>query len=312
VGGIYVIGVIEGTPAKDVGFQPGDIIVGLAGFEIGTGADLHFLLDEIAGQYVRVVAVRARDEIAVDVKLMNLPPGANTIRSGTPPTTLHEAVINHDRAALQTVLRSGANVDGFDARGLSPLHIAAELGDVGMLSRLLEAGAEVNLPEREAGTTPLHSAAALGHLVTARVLLSHGAKVGSADQNGMTSLHLAAAYGRLEMARTLLARGADVNARKRSGWTPIHDAANTNRDLVIQLLAAWGAEVDAVETEGGTPLHLAAQHGHLESVKALVMIGDANPNALWNGRMTPLDMAEANGHAQVARFLRSRTRPRRW
>lgn len=111
------------------------------------------------------------------------------------------------------------------------------------------------------------------------------------------------------MARILLAYGADVNARKQSGWTPLHDAANTNHDRVIELLLSQGAEADAVETEGGTPLHLAAERGHLEAVRALVLIGYANPHALWDGRMKPLDMAEGNGHAHVARFLRSRTKP---
>ena len=66
----------------------------------------------------------------------------------------------------------------------TPLHVAAEYGNVGVVCVLLEHGAN-SCAEDSERRTPLHAAAALhGSVEVVRVLLEHGANVGAKDEQG--------------------------------------------------------------------------------------------------------------------------------
>ena len=64
-------------------------------------------------------------------------------------------------------------------------------------------------PPRE--ETPLHHAADDGDLREVERLVRGGAHVNVKDEHGWTPLHKAARYGRLEVAQRLLGAGADFN-----------------------------------------------------------------------------------------------------
>ncbi len=59
--------------------------------------------------------------------------------------------------------------------------------------------------------TPLHCAAQKGDIVAVRNLLSHGADINAKDKNFQTSLYRGVLYGRYEVVRLLLKAGADPN-----------------------------------------------------------------------------------------------------
>ena len=58
------------------------------------------------------------------------------------------------------------------------------------------------------GQTPLHIAAQMGNLWIAEYLLRHGTNVNAKDMHGNTPLHIAATY---QMRNKLLRHGADVS-----------------------------------------------------------------------------------------------------
>jgi ankyrin repeat protein len=69
------------------------------------------------------------------------------------------------------------------------------------------------------------------------------------------------------------------------------------------VLLAAGADVNAVQRDSYAPLHAAAQHGDDEMVELFLSAG-ADPTARIADGSTPADLAEAAGHADVARRLR--------
>jgi ankyrin repeat protein len=98
--------------------------------------------------------------------------------------------------------------DGFQALGL-----AAFFGQAGIVEYLLQKGAEVNSPSRNAmRVMPLHSAIANKQTEIARLLLDHGADVDATQAGDFTPLHEAAQNGLLDVTQWLLERGANVNA----------------------------------------------------------------------------------------------------
>lgn len=89
-----------------------------------------------------------------------------------------------------------------------PLHDAAKEGDIALINKLLDEGADVNKPSFIA--TPLYFAVESGHLDAAAVLIQRGADVNAVSNGGMP-LHYVARAGLLDMARILLEK-ASANA----------------------------------------------------------------------------------------------------
>ena len=83
------------------------------------------------------------------------------------------------------------------------LHVAAENGSLEAVDLLLEAGADMEVPD-ERERTPLHWAAFSGHLEVARHLLEAGADRDKSDHEQATPLLLASDAGHLEVVRLLL------------------------------------------------------------------------------------------------------------
>ena len=70
------------------------------------------------------------------------------------------------------------------------MHFAASSGDLGVLTELLEGGAEVDI-KSNIGQTPLFWAATAGQQSTATILLEYGADVNARDNYGETPQSLA-------------------------------------------------------------------------------------------------------------------------
>jgi ankyrin repeat protein len=81
-----------------------------------------------------------------------------------------------DLVALETAIRSGANVNSEDSQGWTALFHAAHHGNTKALQLLIDAGADVNRG-RESGFTALFSAVGGGHVEAVRLLLDAGAEI---------------------------------------------------------------------------------------------------------------------------------------
>jgi len=146
---------------------------------------------------------------------------------------------------------------------------AAESGDVGLAAKLLKEGADPNGGD-VFGRTPLHLAAEGGHLEVVELLLQHGADPSFQDEDGNAALHLAALRGWRDVAYVLLRHGADPNARNAKGKTPLHLAAEGGYLEVVELLLQHGADPNAQDNNGYTPLHLAAELRNIDVVEFFV------------------------------------------
>ena len=77
------------------------------------------------------------------------------------------------------------------------------------------------------GLTPLHIAAGVGDEARIALFLDRGAEIDARCVDGWTPLHCAAVAGQLEEATLLVSRGADVSIRDRDGLTPLDVARRT-------------------------------------------------------------------------------------
>ncbi len=111
---------------------------------------------------------------------------------------------------------------------------AAQRGDTAAVEALLAEGADVN-GRNNIGLTPLMAAAWAGHTHTVQVLLDAGAKVNARDENGLTPLMSAAGEGHTATVQALLDGGADINARGKDGGTALMLAAENGHIAIVEL-----------------------------------------------------------------------------
>jgi hypothetical protein len=85
-----------------------------------------------------------------------------------------------DTDAIKRIVNEGANVNVPDTDGWTACHWAASKGHDKAISLLSKLGADINLKDSH-GSTPLHWAAAHGHRAAIEVLCSLGAKLEAQD-----------------------------------------------------------------------------------------------------------------------------------
>ncbi|CAL8268903.1 unnamed protein product [Arctogadus glacialis] len=123
---------------------------------------------------------------------------------------LCSASANGYLAGVKECLQNGAEVNGYNAHGRTPLQVV-KLGCPAVALYLLESGADPNRPDRVHRLTVLHDAARDGYLDMVQVLVRHGADANLVDDRGNRPVHLAVQEGHTEVVRLL-------NSLQTSAW----------------------------------------------------------------------------------------------
>jgi len=165
------------------------------------------------------------DDLMKAVKSGDLAEVAALFRKGVDPDTtdmegntlLMLAARDGDEPLAELILSQRPKVNARNSVGDSALRLAAFGGHLGIVKRLVVAGARINTP----GWTPLIYAAFNGHLEIVRYLIQMGGEVNGVSENGMTALMAAARNGHIEIVRLLLAAKAEVNRKNDHGETAL-------------------------------------------------------------------------------------------
>ena len=91
---------------------------------------------------------------------------------------------------MSYLFQRGACYEANDSR-VTPLHVAAEVGDSNATKLLLEYGATPNVEAYRHNQTPLHVAALRNHVDVVKILLANGADLERRNMLGKTAWDLA-------------------------------------------------------------------------------------------------------------------------
>ena len=163
-------------------------------------------------------------------------------------------------------------------RALLQLCDAAAAGNLGVIRRVLDGGADPNdlVPTQ----TP------------------------SGEEYGTTALAEAAGHGQLEAAALLLDRGASPSKPGSRGHTPLMEAACNGHAAVLRMLLQRGADLTATDPEGATAFHFACSYNNLGCVEVLVRADCDTAAKTKDGLYTGKNLAEEKGHTAVLERLR--------
>ena len=179
------------------------------------------------------------------------------------------AIRKGDMLAIARLLNTGANINGYNSWGYTPLMEAARTGQTGIARLLLGLGADTNLPYRNADFPAIYYAAVGGHTRTFRLLIDSGANLEHRCIGLKTPLIVAAHEDSASAVNLLIEGGADINARDRISITPLIAGAISNNAAAVHSLLNAGAEVNAQDDRGKTALMWATINGNTHIARAL-------------------------------------------
>jgi ankyrin repeat protein len=213
----------------------------------------------------------------------------------------HAAAGSGDLAAVRDMLvRDEGLLEAKNAGGSTPLHTAAQAGQLEVVEVLVAEGARVDSGDNE-NTTPLGVAALGGHLEVVDFLIARGADPLAADDNLSTPFHWATYYGHLDVARRLVDLGADVHAVKANGSNAMHGPAYTGHLETVEFLVGLGCEIDLQNQRGFTPLLLAAFRGNNDVLTYLIDAGA--DTGIWNDWQSLLHLAAISGNLETVKIV---------
>ncbi|WP_419649181.1 ankyrin repeat domain-containing protein [Thiolapillus sp.] len=179
------------------------------------------------------------------------------------------AIRKGDMLAIARLLNTGANINGYNSWGYTPLMEAARTGQTGIARLLLGLGADTNLPYRNADFPAIYYAAVGGYTRTFRLLIDSGANLEHRCIGLKTPLIVAAHEDSASAVNLLIEGGADINARDRISITPLIAGAISNNAAAVHSLLNAGAEVNAHDDRGKTALMWATINGNTHIARAL-------------------------------------------
>jgi ankyrin repeat protein len=161
------------------------------------------------------------------------------------------------------------DVNEKNGRGQTLTWLAAEKGQVNMVKRLIQKGADYEVK----------------------------------DKDGVSPFMVACIRGHVEIVEYFCEKVRNIDEKRRDGQTALSLAVENDQAEVIQLLADKGAKLDH-KIKGNNLLHQAAGVGALNSIKTLVLLG-LLPNSKNLKGKTPLDVAKANRKKKAYMLIKS-------
>lgn len=225
--------------------------------------------------------------------------------AGPPEVQIKNAVMDGNARKVGRLLRKDPRLIGSvdPTMGWTPLHWAAQKGDMDVVKLLLSKGADVNAYHEKAGT-PLHMAVYSGQAEVARLLIAGGADLNVVTKAKRESpLYLAIYVGFPEIARMLIESGADIHVEGPAGSTLLHTAVFARNKEIAGLLVENGADLEAKDEAGMTPLHWGVAEGGDPDLVAWLLEKGADPNSQEKNGCTPLHLAIIADQTESARHL---------
>ena len=234
------------------------------------------------------------------------------VRTGDDQRPLTRAIrLDHPEIAI-ALIEAGADINAPTAGDdlARPVNYAAARGNVALLTKLLDAGAELNSNCGEG--TPFYLAVQYNHPEAVKFLLSKKpdlsllpvkcSRIRVVHFTALPAFH-AVMNGSVEMLKLLLENGIDINAvNPECGETILFYAAGWDKFAMVDFLLERGAKVDFANNDGLTPLMNAAQYGHLRIIKTLLGKG-ASINARDKNGATALIHAARKGLEKTVQVL---------
>lgn len=191
-------------------------------------------------------------------------------------TALHVASVGGFISVVHILVQAGAQLNLLDKEQNTPLMLAATNKCNDVVKYFVKAGATVTFKGQD-GMTALHLAAKSGNIEACYYLLSNPTTpndyINSTDDGGWTALVWAAEHNHLDVVLYLLSRHADPLIRDVEHNIALHWSAFGGSAEICETLLNYNSDINCVNAHGDTPLHICARQNMYGCVVLLLARG---------------------------------------
>ncbi len=213
----------------------------------------------------------------IQVLELLLEEGANVnARTDEGETPCMTAALRGEKDILEILFSLSADPHVKDNHGTNLIDLAAAGGHKSIVELLTEIGVM--------NQNPLHVAAGLGDLNEIKRLLNKGIPVNARDAFGATPLLIAMVSGKEDVIDFLLSKKANPHISAKDGYTIIHGAAFSGKKSLVQKALSYNFDVNSrYGPDGITPVDVAEETGD-----ALPFLRSLGGKTAWElGRVIP-------------------------
>ncbi|QRI43021.1 ankyrin repeat protein [Cheloniid poxvirus 1] len=205
--------------------------------------------------------------------------------SAFPCIPFHQAVEARNLGVVKELLSRGVNVNRYDHRGLTPLHIACMAPNKQGMKELISIYIKDKIGYAyKAINTAFHNR---NVYIFKSILIDYFKKEYTSDIVDIKKVDT-------EIVRLLLEYGADVNkVDKNMKSTPLHFVADYNNTNIMEFLILYGANVNIPDKCDNYPLHKAVCKSNIKGVEILLRNG-AYTNVMSLCGNTPLHISSGS------------------
>uniref|UniRef100_A0A1B6L8I5 Uncharacterized protein n=1 Tax=Graphocephala atropunctata TaxID=36148 RepID=A0A1B6L8I5_9HEMI len=256
-------------------------------------------------RYGRSKKVDVNELIAIAVTFSKM---ENHTKHGKDLTPLQVACSRSKSDIVSLLVKEGTSVNLDNIMG-SPLHIALEHGNIPVVQKLIELGADIE-SMCSSGNTPMVSAMSTfkkeeGCVTAVKLLLEYGVSVNAIVESKFQqkAIHVAVCNNLPSVVTLLLNMNADPSATDKDGTTPLHIAVFNNRVEIIKLLSLHNVDFYKENYMGDSPLVFAVKCQVLQNIETLIRCG-CDPNKISpRGHSLPLHSAANLCNLDIVKLL---------
>ncbi len=232
----------------------------------------------------------------------------------SPTVRLLEACDKGDKKAVSFILKKAKEQPpiayDFCSIWTDPIfHCACRNGNPSIVKALIDAGIDINVPDRS-GQTAFCIIAEKNDIKLAKLLIENGADFNIHSRLMEYPLSVAVKNGSYEMVEFLLKNKADSNFLLKGDDPLIHHACRSSTPSVLRLITSHNPGINTTGSFNRTALHVASietkRKDAVEIVKILLENG-ANPNLTNIEGNKPIDLAKLERRDDVVKALLDHT-----
>ena len=181
-------------------------------------------------------------------------------------TILHKAVIYEIHDVIDYLIEQGVDINALNYANETALFLASEIGNIRIMEKLIEKGANPNIANITL-MTPLLISICNNHMESIQLLLENGAEH-FCDATNSSPLHWAVACGNIDIVKLLIKDGADLESKDFEDKTPLHISIENIE--ILKYLIDCGADKNTRDENDRTPLINSVIEGYLDSALLLI------------------------------------------
>ncbi|KPM40844.1 hypothetical protein AK830_g5735 [Neonectria ditissima] len=203
-------------------------------------------------------------------------------------TAFCQAALRGDVQQMSGFVAQGANINGRNGEGNTPLSCAILANKEDGVRFLLGAGADIT-SQTGSKLPPLFLAASVGSIGVAKLLIGKGAEVTQRNTSGQSFFTDVVASENIQGIQLLLEHGANPNTTNLYGRPVIAQGVKRNNLELVRLLLQYGAEAGGYDASGNSMIALAASQENVEMVRLLLSHGASAIGRVLSGSTVLVD-----------------------